>query len=296
MHTDREETRIVRSWLEEGVTALPDRVLDAVLDQIPMTPQRRSWWPSWRFSDMNKTLKVAAGAAAVLAVALVGYNVLPPSAGTGGPAQTPVATLAPTPSPTMVPEVVVGSLEAGTYLMDDPRLTAVPFTFTVPEGWSARADGVIYTNDGSSSELNFYPFVVTHVYTDACQSEGALDEIGPAVDDLVEALADQLGSDASSPVDVTFGGYTAKRIDMSIPADQDTSTCRYPGVGFQIWADPLETNFFAIPADQVGAAFPVYIADVDGDRAVILPSRGPDASASDIAELDAVLASIRFVP
>ena len=35
MSTDRETTRILRSWLEEGVTALPDRVLDAVLDQVP---------------------------------------------------------------------------------------------------------------------------------------------------------------------------------------------------------------------------------------------------------------------
>ena len=38
MSTDRDVTRIVRSWLEEGVTALPDRVLDAVLDQLPATP------------------------------------------------------------------------------------------------------------------------------------------------------------------------------------------------------------------------------------------------------------------
>ena len=42
MSTDRDVTRIVRSWLEEGVTALPDRVLDAVLDQLPATPQRRA--------------------------------------------------------------------------------------------------------------------------------------------------------------------------------------------------------------------------------------------------------------
>ena len=38
MSAERDETRIVRSWLEEGVTVLPDRVLDAVLDQVPATP------------------------------------------------------------------------------------------------------------------------------------------------------------------------------------------------------------------------------------------------------------------
>ena len=42
MSTDRDTTRIVRSWLEEGATALPDRVLDAVLDQVPATSQRRA--------------------------------------------------------------------------------------------------------------------------------------------------------------------------------------------------------------------------------------------------------------
>ena len=42
MSAERDETRIVRSWLEEGVTVLPDRVLDAVLDQLPTTHQRRA--------------------------------------------------------------------------------------------------------------------------------------------------------------------------------------------------------------------------------------------------------------
>ena len=42
MSTDRDVNRIVRSWLEEGVSALPDRVLDTVLDQLPATPQRRA--------------------------------------------------------------------------------------------------------------------------------------------------------------------------------------------------------------------------------------------------------------
>ena len=53
MSTDRDTTRIVRSWLEEGATALPDRVLDAVLDQVPTTPQRRSRWPAWVFRLMT---------------------------------------------------------------------------------------------------------------------------------------------------------------------------------------------------------------------------------------------------
>ena len=49
MSTDRDVERIVRSWMDEGVTALPDRVLDAVLDQLPATPQRRAGWLARRF-------------------------------------------------------------------------------------------------------------------------------------------------------------------------------------------------------------------------------------------------------
>ena len=103
MSTDRETTRIVRSWLEEGVTRLPDRVLDAVLDQVPATPQRRSWWPAWRLSDMNTFAKFAIAATTVLVVAVVGYNLLPGVGGTGGPTATP--------SPSPLP-LAVGSFES----------------------------------------------------------------------------------------------------------------------------------------------------------------------------------------
>ena len=86
------------------------------------------------------------------------------------------------------------------------------------------------------------PWVVTHVYTDACKSEGALTEIGPTVDDLVTSLADQGGSDATEPVDVEVGGYPAKLIKVSVPTDLDTSTCSNPGLLIQIWADATESG------------------------------------------------------
>ncbi len=292
MQTDREVTRIVRSWLEEGATALPDRVLDAVLDQVPATSQRRSWWPSWRFTDMNNVLKLAMGAAAVLVVALVGYSFLPRSGGVGAPDQTP----SPSPSPSF--EAALGPLAPGTYIVDDPTLTTVPFTLTVPSGWTARDDGVIVKAEDQPGWLEIQPWNVTHVYADACGSEPGLTEIGPTVDDLVRALEDQEGSDASTPVEVTLGGFPAKRIEMSVPVGQDPSTCRFaPNELIQIWADAEETRWFAIPVDH--ASLPglvVYIVDVDGERAVILAGHKDSASTSAVAELQTVVDSIAFQP
>jgi hypothetical protein len=239
---------------------------------------------------MNSALKLALGAAAVLVVALVGYNLMPRSGGVGAPEQTPI----PSPSPSF--NAALGPLEPGTYIVDDPTLTTVPFTLTVPSGWTARGDGYLVKDDELPDGLELASWNVTHVYADACGFEPGLTEIGPTVDDLVRALEDQEGSDASTPVDVTLGGYPAKRIEMSVPVDLDASTCRIPDALIQIWADAEETGWFAIPADQAGLPRPVYVVDVDGERAVILSGHQPTASTSAIAELQAVLDSIAFQP
>ena len=69
-------TRIVLSWLREDTHENAERVLLLALDEVDATPQRRSWWPAWRITEMNKLALTAAAAVAVLAVALVGYNLL----------------------------------------------------------------------------------------------------------------------------------------------------------------------------------------------------------------------------
>jgi hypothetical protein len=113
MSTDRDVERIVRSWMDEGVTALPDRVLDLVLDQVPTTPQRRSWWPTWRFNRMNTYLKLLAAAAAVLVVAVVGYQFLPRDGGPGGQ-----PTIAPSPSQALLARGTFTATVGGGYTVD----------------------------------------------------------------------------------------------------------------------------------------------------------------------------------
>ncbi len=111
MSTDRDTTRIVRSWLQTDEHESADRVLDAVLDQLDTTPQRRAtWWPVRRLPQMNTTAKLAIAAAAVVVAAFLGIRFLLPGQNVGSDGPTPT----PSPSPAAFHS---GSLAAGTYVM-----------------------------------------------------------------------------------------------------------------------------------------------------------------------------------
>ena len=97
-------TRIVLSWLREDTRENAERVLLRALDEVDTTPQRRSWWPAWRSNSMNTYAKLIAAAAAVLVVAVVGYQFLPGKGGTGGQ-----PTIAPSPSPKLLARGTFGA-------------------------------------------------------------------------------------------------------------------------------------------------------------------------------------------
>jgi hypothetical protein len=293
MSTDRDAARTVRSWLEDGATALPDRVLDAVLDELPTTPQRRAtWWPARRFPQMNSTLRFGLAAAAVVAVALLGIRFLLPDQNVGPPP-------APTQTPVALPDTT--DVEAGTtYFMAAPWGSGTPrLIFTVPaDGWST----VSATNlgkDAIDDPLDFHdiamtPWNVTNLVADPCRrsAEGQLDPpVGPTVDDLARALRDQAGESATAPTDVTVGGYSGKRVELSLPAGLDPATCE--GGGFVRWTERGTPGGHVYGSGQRNV---VYILDVDGLRAVIDTSYLPGTSEASLAELEQIVASIRIEP
>ena len=136
-------------------------------------------------------------------------------------------------------------------------------------------------------------YAVTHVYSDACKSEGALEPVGPTVDDLVQALEDQHATDAVIS-DVVLDGQPGERIDLVQTAGLDRSECRHATSGpLQIWANPGETGFYAFAPEHTGR---VYAVDVGGDRVVLSAVIGPGVPESDIAEFEAMIDSIEFGP
>ena len=88
MTKPRDPDALLSAFLAEGMSVLPDRVVDFVLDEIHRTHQRSVFGP-WRIRSMSRT---AFGAAAVVAaLALIGaFYVIQRSQSTvAGPSPTP---------------------------------------------------------------------------------------------------------------------------------------------------------------------------------------------------------------
>jgi hypothetical protein len=294
---DRDVTSIVRSWLQEGVTALPDRVLDVVLDQLPATPQRRAWWPAGRFNDMNTFAKLAVVAAAVVAVAIVGIAVMPRPGGVAAPSPSATAIPSPTPSPLALPSA--GALDAGAYYIAAGPITPARLTFTVPAGWATREafvfKGPAATNTPTTDfgNVELIVWTVTHVYNDICKNR-TLVSAGTTAAQLVSALRAQKGRVVSAPTSITLGGFPATRMDMTVPAGLDVSKCDSGIIRF--WPDPGPDESGGLCCSTPGSTDVVYVVDVAGDPFAVAARHQANSTSADIAELDNIVASIRLEP
>jgi hypothetical protein len=287
MSSDRDVTRIVRSWLDEGVTQLPDRVLDAVLDQVPATPQRRAWWLARRFPIMNSNaFRYGLAAVAVVVIALLGITFLPFSNIGDRPAPTASQIPSPSPTPSVMP---AGNLEPGTYTVRVGSFTRRSFTVTVPAGWSHEDNFVAKGNVWDGNGVTFATWIVSHIYTDSCQHEGSLRQVGSA--ELADALAEQTGHETSGPTDVTLGGYPATRLEFSVSADFDASAC--DGSLIRLWPDAGPNENYGLPI-YPGQTTTVYVVDLAGEAMLVVAVRKEGSSASDVAELQKIVDSIRF--
>lgn len=258
---------------------------------------------------MNTFAKLALAAAAVVAVALVGINLLPRSGGVGVPGPSPTSSPTQAPSPTPESNLnVVGSFVPGTtYVIDDPCCVGparISLTFPAT-GWFSIDPVTLGKNvlgDPDLYDIYLSPQLVENVYTGGCNWRGtALDPpIGPTVDDLAAALLAQAGPGASPPTAVTVGGHPGKKVELSIPGDLDVNTCNSDGdfAIFGRWyGTAANAQFGAAPWTYGnGQHNTVYIIDVDGTRQVIDTMYLPGTSQANLAELDQIIASIKFEP
>ena len=209
------------------------------------------------------------------------------------PSQAPSPNASPTPvaAPSIMP-LGTGQLDPGEYAWDR---NGPDVSFRIPAGWTGLGTAIEKGSMGwgLSYRDSFGP--ATHVYADACRSEGALKPFDGTVQGLIDALDAQVGTDATVS-DVTLGGQPAKRVDLVQAAGLDRATCLDGAEGpLRIWAHPgtHELDFYALAPGHRGI---VHALDVHGELVIFTAAIGPEASASDVAELEAIVESIRIGP
>jgi hypothetical protein len=203
------------------------------------------------------------------------------------------------PKPSRV-DVFDGSLEAETtYFINDQSRVLGPrwVVLTVPApGWKSNDNILTKTLPGGSDSTiaKLSTWTVGNLKADPCRwKAGALDPpVGPRVRDLAAALVEQVGPTVATSTDVTLGGYRGKKVEYSAPSDFDHTSCD-DGV-YSRWEPP--SGDWGGWVEAGGQRNAVYIIDVDGQRLVIDTMSLPGASATDVAELDQLIASIRFEP
>jgi len=138
MSTQRDFDRTAQAWLAEGPSELADRVLDAALDEVHLTNQRRRLAAlPWRTFSLNTPLRVAAGIAIVAVLGFAALSFLGRGPGYGG---------APTPGPTSVPSSTAATSPAATSLGAIDTTTWATYTSTrygfsigYPADWIVRS-------------------------------------------------------------------------------------------------------------------------------------------------------------
>jgi hypothetical protein len=294
MSTDRDTTRIVRSWLRTEENDSADRVLGTVLDRLDTTPQRRTtWWPAWRTPIMNRIVTIGATAAAIVVAAVLGVQLLGSPGGTGGPGDEP----SPTPETSVTEPSAESSTAPSTANLSLPEYPIAITATVAASGWAGDPSGgtLIKGNldppapDGAGIIAFVDPGY--YVYGDPCDwSSTRPDTPSTTVDDVVAALAAQASRDASEPVDFTLDGYAGMAITLHVPEDADFDAC-----------DEGQFASFATPTEEAaryhqapGQIDNLWILDVDGHLVIIDWAHYDATPQAVVDELRAIVESITF--
>ena len=291
--------RTLADWFQaEALSPPPDGGLDRILDATRGRRPRPAWLSGiggdwvWEAPDVVSSpglrsrlvwaiVVVALVAALAAAAALVGSRLIEKVE----------------PSPKFPPAI---ALDPGTYFLPNPYTDDDPvrscargcadykqIIFTLPAGWTIR-DGLVAKHRDQPGEVAFSAWTVDQVYADPCHWQAGVLGSAPGEQDLATRLRNEAGRDPSAPTEVSLGGVPALRIELSTPTQLDTASC--DGGEFRSWSewDVDGTNSHNAP----GQLDVVYVVDVDRRPLVIDASHMPAASKQDLAELEAVLASM----
>jgi hypothetical protein len=275
--------------------------LATIRDRVSVTPQRhpfaaRLTWnpgPAARYGMIALALIVA-----LLAALLIGAGGGPTPVPTPSPAPTttpaPEPTASPGPGePTLGPSAGLSSCtqfdHEATYIA---RAGTLPVRVTIPattsSPWAGLPDEFDLRNApcGESGSLWINAVLVVHLYGDSCHWKSSPVD-APIAADVVSQLQAQAGHDTSAATDTNVGYFRATRLDLSVPADFDTTTCDDGVLG--LWETPAGMRTI-----DPGTTIQVYVTDVDSITLVVTAGYHPEDATPDLlAQIDSMLASLR---
>jgi len=269
-------------------------------------------WSARRIADMNLFAKLATALAAVVVVAVVGYNLLPAGGGIGGggPAVSPSPSLSPSPSPSPTPTQsrrpeptftvgafpAAGSLSIGRYAITE---NGVPFSLEVSTtGWRSDGqqippDGGAFTKGSDTSQRVWMIFwSIDGVFADPCGNvPGPV--LSPSAADLAAAVAGLPATDMiTPPSDVTIGGRPAKHVAIRFRGDLGCSPSQY-----FMWYDDIRCGGDDPCQRWVtasGQRNDVWIVEVNGTHVWIEAETFDTATPETIQEVQQMIDSIQF--
>lgn len=259
---------------------------------------------------MNKFVAIGLGAAAVVAVLLIGSNLLGSSSPAPG-SEVP-ESVAPSQAPSEpAPSAWVGLAE-GPFVVtgaDDPVQVTVNIASS---GWTSlpEFDALSKNDDGLDAPETVGGALLAwawpagtgfNVYGDPCHWSTTIPET-PATtpDEIAAAFAAQALSDATAPVDITVGGFTGKAITLHVPMSFDM-----PGATREEKFGDCDNDVFAFygiegetgdarNAQGAGQIDELWILDVDGSIVILDAVYGPAVPADLVEELRTLAESATF--
>jgi len=209
--------RLLRDWMDDGPSRMPDRIVDVVADRISVQRQRRSWRLLRRL-PMNALFKLGAAAAATLVIVVVGWNLLPGRTGPAStPRPTPTPTLAPSPTPFACEDDLAGcagALAAG----DHQSAVFFPaFEYRTPAGWENRIDietiFALTPIDTTADRILVWSDIRPAEATSECTIAAKADA-DTSVTGWMAYLTTNPGLIASNVHEVAMNGSTAQVVDL----------------------------------------------------------------------------------
>jgi len=246
MNTNSDFARIAQTWLDEGPAQMPDRALQAALDEIHTTRQRRFVAVRRTFPVNSNTLRLAT--AAVVAVLVVAAAVFylgnfVPSGGVGG---RPSITPTPTPTPVLTMTKTFISANNGYAVGYPADWTLKPATsLWWPPAW-------VHSDDYSGYDYILLPDLHDFRAASAVAPEGVV------IDDWIDSFITTAGDNSCNPKRITLPEFTidgqAGRIRVTCPNEIEATVV----VGRRAYAFVLFSG-----SPDVRAMFDAFAATID---------------------------------